>query len=112
MIHILYTKSYDRTLKKLNKYQKEKQILMNILDFIRNSGNIQSIKISGLSLMYGFEQLKHNLNRYHSFNLSKNGGVIRLIVYLDITRECVELLYISYDHYEDFDESKVIYYDE
>ena len=112
MVHVLYTKSYDRTLKKLNKYQKERQILVSILDFIRNSENIQSIKTSGLALMYEFEQLKHNFNKYHSFNLSKNGGVIRLIVYLNSACECVAILYISYDHYKDFDESKVIYYDE
>lgn len=112
MVHVLYTKSYDRSLKKLSKYPKEKQVLLDILEFIRNSENIQSLKSNGLAKMYGFEQLKHNLHRYHSFNLCKNGGVIRLVVYLDIEKECIEILYISYNHYKDFDESKVIYYDE
>lgn len=112
MVHVLYTKSYDRSLKKLSKYPKGKQVLLDILEFIRNSENVKSLKNNGLAKMYGFEQLKHNLNRFHSFNLSKNRGVIRLIVYLDNEKEYVEILYISYDHYKDFDESRVIYYDE
>lgn len=112
MIHVIYTKSYDRTLKKLKKHPKEMENLYKIIEYLKNSGDISSIKNNGLSLMYGFEQLKYNFNRYHSFNLSKNGGVIRLIVFLDEKEDKVEFLFISFDHYNDFDESKVIYYDE
>lgn len=79
MVHVLYTKSYDRLLKKLSKYSKEKQVLLDILEFIRNSENIQSLKSNGLTKMYGFEQLKHNLHRFHSFNLCKNGVLFILI---------------------------------
>ena len=83
-----------------------------IIEFIRNSDSIVSLKKNSLSLMYGFEQLKYNLNKYYSFNLSKNGGVIRLIISLNVDYNAVHLLYISFQHYNDFDESKVIYYDE
>lgn len=79
MVHVLYTKSYDRLLKKLSKYSKEKQVLLDILEFIRNSKNIQSLKSNGLAKMYGFEQFKHNLHRFHSFNLCKNVVLFILI---------------------------------
>lgn len=62
--------------------------------------------------MYRFERLKYEYNDYYSFNLSKTGGLIRLIIKLNEDKNAVELSYISYNHYEDFKNGRVIYYDE
>ena len=62
---------------------------------------------------YHFERLKYDKNDFYSFNLCKNGGKIRLIVKPN-ENNIIELYlaFISYDHYQDFDIRKVIYYDE
>ena len=62
--------------------------------------------------MYGFERLKHDKNTFYSFNLSKTGGKIRLIV-KPVDDDSIELflILISYNHYEDFDPKKVLYYE-
>ena len=62
--------------------------------------------------MYGFERLKYDKSDYYSFNPRKKGGIIRLIVKpnSDNTVELF-LISISYNHYEDFDPKKVIYYE-
>lgn len=49
---------------------------------------------------------------YYSFNLSKNGGVIRLIVQSSIDNNSLIFAFISYDHYRDFSSERVIFYDE
>ncbi len=62
--------------------------------------------------MYNLEQLKYELNKFHSFNLEKSGGTIRLIVKFSLELNEVKLIYASFKHYIDFSEEKVIYYDE
>ena len=110
-MNINYTKSYDNTVKKLKKYSEEKNYLDEILDIIRNSKDFDILLSNPLSKMYGMERLKYELNKYYSLNPSKHGGVIRLII-----KQCdngveVDLVYLSYDHYKDFNEKKVIYYE-
>lgn len=111
-MNIIYTKSYDNTYKKIKKYPKEKENLEEILDLIRNSENLKALLSNPLATMYGIERLKHNLNKFYSLNPSKKGGVIRLIMRPIENEIEVELVYISYDHYKDFNEKKVIYYEE
>lgn len=56
-----------------------------------------------LTLMYGFERLKHNLKEYYSFRLDKKGGVFRLILRPNKVNEVeLYLVYISDNHYLDF----------
>lgn len=61
--------------------------------------------------LYGFERLKYQNNKFYSFNLEKNGGTKRLIVFPKNDLE-LYLVFVSFDHYEDFSEKRVIYYDE
>ena len=98
-------------MKKLKKYSEEKNYLDEILDIIRNSKDFDTLLSNPLSKMYGMERLKYELNKYYSLNPFKHGGVIRLII-----KQCdngveVDLVYLSYDHYKDFNEKKVIYYE-
>lgn len=111
-ISIKYTKSYDKTSKKLKNHHNELINLEKIMSIIKNSQNISELINNPLSKMYNLEQLKYQLNEFHSFNLEKNGGTIRLIIKLVPELNEVELIYISYDHYQDFSKDKVIYYDE
>lgn len=111
MIEIKYTKSYDNSIKKLRRYNKEKENLTKIIEFIERNDTFIQLTLHPFAKMYGFERLKHDKNEFYSFNLSKNGGVIRLIV-LPQTDNSIYLVYISFDHYKDFTKEKVIYYDE
>ncbi len=52
--------------------------------------------------MYNLEQLKYELNKFHSFNLEKSGGTIRLIVKFSLELNEVKLIYASFKHYIDF----------
>lgn len=109
---IKYTKSYDRTLKKLKKYHHELAHLEKIISLIKNSNNVYELESNPLAKMYHLERLKYQFNQFHSFNLSKSGGTIRLIVRFIYERNEVELVFISFDHYKDFSEEKVMNYDE
>ena len=109
---IVYTKSYDQTIKKLKKYSKEYDNLKYIIDLIENHHELKDLLNNPICYMYHLERLKYNLNEYYTFNLSKNGGLIRLIVHPNEQDNIIELVYISYNHYEDFKKGKVIYYDE
>lgn len=110
-MNINYTKSYSNTLKKLKKYPKEMNNLDKILDIIRYSDDFNALLSNPLSKMYGMERLKYELNKFYSLNPSKRGGVIRLIIKPNDNGVEVDLVYISYDHYKDFNERKVIYYE-
>ncbi len=110
-MQIIYTKSYDNTAKKLKKYPKEIQILKEIITYIETSNNFQELKTNPIKNLYGFEQLKYQNNKFYSFNLEKNGGTKRLIV-LPANESKIYLIFISYDHYKDFSEERIIYYDE
>ncbi len=106
---IIYTRSYDNSVKKLKKKYKETEKLNTIIDYIINKRDFFELSNDPVAKLYGFERLKHQYNEYYSFRLSK---IIRLIV--KPNGEIMELyfIYVSTDHYEDFDESKVKYYDE
>jgi len=51
--------------------------------------------------MYGFEALKYQFSGKYSFNLSKKGGVIRLIVSINPRTNTVILEDITMKHYKD-----------
>ena len=56
--------------------------------------------------MYGYEALKDDLSGYHSFNLCKNRGRIRLIFTVNREANEIKLIYISTEHYDDFKKVK------
>ncbi len=111
-VKIIYKKSFDHTVKKLKKHEKEKANLEKILEIIRNCISFDELKKDPLANMYGFEQLKYRYNEFYSFNLEKNGGVFRLIVKPCLDTICLYLIYICNKHYKDFDMERVIYYEE
>ena len=112
-MNIIYTKSFDSTNKNLSKHRNEKTNLKIISELIQNTNNFQELKNNPISYRYGFEQLKYDLNEFWSFNLCKNGGVIRLIIKPSNNNDYeLYFLFISYSHYKDFSKDKVIYYDE
>ena len=79
---------------------------------IENVRNFQELINLPQSKMYKLEIMKYDKNEYYSFNLSKYGGVIRLIIKpVDDYSVELYLVMISYNHYEDFDPRKVIYYE-
>lgn len=106
---VLYTKSYDNTFKNLKKHYKELSELNDILDLINNSTDFNELNNNPLAKLYDFEPLKYQLSEFYSFKL--NNKVIRLIV-RPVDNNLLELSYISYEHYKDFNKKKVIYYDE
>lgn len=110
-MNIIYTKSYDRMAKGLKKHINEKNTLEVIKELIENSSNFAELKNNPIAKRYNFERLKHQLNEFWSFYLDKDGGVIRLIVKPNNTDD-LYLVFVSFDHYEDFSKEKVIYYDE
>lgn len=109
-MNIIYTKSYLKGLKKLNKHSKEIDNLRKIIVFITNARDFNELKYLPMVKIYNFERLKYKYNDLYSFNLCKNGGKIRLIIKPNSDNE-VELyfLFISFDHYTDFDLERVIY---
>ncbi len=109
-MNIIYTNSYKNSFKKIKKYNREYQNLMDILDIIENADDFNTLlKIPTINL-YNFERLKYELNAFYSFNLSKNGGKIRLIVKPNENNSIeIYLVFISYNHYDDFSLKKVIY---
>lgn len=109
---IIHTRNFDKTFKKLKKHNQEYNNLLKILDIIENANTFNELlKLPHLK-MYGFERLKYDKSDFYSFNLSKHGGVIRLIVKPNDNDEIViYLITISYNHYEDFDLMGVIYYE-
>lgn len=110
-MEVKYTKSYDTTLKKLKKHKLEFENLKRIIEIIERSPNMESLNFSPVAKIYGYEKLKGINLGFSSFNLCKNGGVIRLLI-TNSFNEKTFLCYISYKHYEDFDKKKVIHYDE
>lgn len=110
-IKLRYTKSYDKTLKKLKKYPNELNNLKTIIELIKLIDDLEKAIYNPLLKMYGFEKLKYYDN-FYSINLGKNSGVIRLILKYDKENKVIYLAFISFKHYKDFLESKVIYYDE
>lgn len=108
-MNIIYTKSYDKSFKNLKSHHKENEILNYIIDYIKHKNNFSEIFNDPLSRMYGFERLKYQYNEFYSFKLSKT---IRLIVKPKDNAVELYLIYISNNHYDDFNLEKVIYYEE
>lgn len=113
-MNVRYSKNYDKGYKELKKKHRTEQLnnLKDINDLIKNSLDFNELKNNPLAYMYDFEPLKYNNSGYYSFNLSKHGGVIRLIVKPQDNCVNMDLVDISSDHYKDFDPKGVIYYDE
>lgn len=86
--------------KKLKKHYDEQIILEKNLGHIKRCESHEELCNNPVSLMYGFEELKHEFNGYYSFNLCKKGGVIRLIFSID--KDVMKLEFISMNHYDDF----------
>ena len=62
LMRIIYTKSYYSTVKKMKKYSKEYETLLEIIDFIEKQPNFLQMKNDPLANIYNFERLKYNLN--------------------------------------------------
>ena len=88
--------------KKLKKYFNERNNFAKIISHIKNVKNYEELCSHPFSIMYGFEKLKYFKDEYYSFNLGKNGGVIRLIFKVDKVNNAIILVYISMEHYSDF----------
>lgn len=95
-----YGIKYKNSLKNIKNRHKEKETLDMVLNHIKQCNNFQELNSNPISLMFGYEPLKYDLNGYYSFNLNKNGGKIRLI--FSLSNDYIILEYISIEHYEDF----------
>lgn len=98
---IEYGSKYKNSLKSIKKRHKESNTLEMVLNHIRQCIDFNELSRSPISQMYEYEALKYELNGYHSFNLNKNGGKIRLIFSTD-NYQTIILEFISINHYEDF----------
>ena len=106
---IIYTKSFDKTFKKLKKHHKELGNFNKIIYYLDSVSSFGDLKNdSYIKTLYNFERLKYNNSNYYSFNLSKHSGVIRLIV--EEVANDIAFVYISVNHYKDVSVGKVIYY--
>ena len=111
-MNIIHSKTFDSNLKKIKKHKIEYNNLLKILNIIENTDNFKELTLLPQIKMYGFERLKYQYNDYYSFNLRKTGGKIRLIVKPNDENEIeLFLIDISYNHYQDFDIKKVVYYE-
>lgn len=88
--------------KKLKRYKREQAMYNKIIEHIKLCKDFNELQYNPISKMYGFEPLKYQLSGYYSFNLSKNGGVIRLIVSENQDCTVLNLEFVTMDHYEDF----------
>lgn len=99
---IEYGYLYKNSEKNIKRHYDEQNTLDMIKNHIKQCVNFNELKNNPISIMYGYEQLKYELNKYHSFNLCKKGGKIRLIFSIDESLNQICLEYISNDHYIDF----------
>ncbi len=112
-MHITYTKSFDNSAKKLKRYRKELANLEDITEKITNHNVFKELQTNPImTTIYEFEPLKHQNSGFWSFNLERNGGVIRLIVMPSTAENEIIFVYVSYDHYNDFTPDKLRFYDE
>ena len=107
-MNIIYTKSYDKSIKKIKNHHLEQEELNYILEYLRSKRYFHEIINDPMSKIYGFERLRYELNSFYSFKLSK---MVRLIVKPNDENIELYLVYISTKHYDDFDIGKVIYYE-
>ena len=92
---------FSSSLKNIKNRHNEKRTLDMILNHMKICSDFKELSTNGISLMFGFERLKHELCNYYSFNLNKNGGKSRLIFSIS-NNQTVKLEYISVEHYGDF----------
>ena len=92
---------FKNSLKKIKKKFNELDMYEKIVNHMLRCNDFNEFKKNPISRMYGFEQLKYDLNCYYSCNLNKNGGTDRLIFSTDDDK-LITLEYVSIDHYEDF----------
>ena len=89
----------NREKKKLKRYLDEQKKLEEIIVHIKMCNNYKELKYNPISTIFGFEELKHELNGYCGFKLGK---VIRLIISVNETENKVKIEFISINHYDDF----------
>ena len=104
-MRIIYTKDYEKKYKELKKYKKEKELLDKIITYLNKMDSFTMILNDPVSKIYSLERLKYNLNEFYSFRLSK---IFRLIIRPLENDIEIELVYISTNHYEDFNKSRWI----
>ena len=111
---IIYSKNYDKGLKELKKKHKtqEQKNLKEIIEAIKNSDNYNDLKRTPAAAIFKFEELKEDKVGFASFNLCKNGGTVRLIVKPQENMIILEIVFISTNHYKDFDPKGVRFNDE
>ena len=107
-MEIIYTKSYDKSVKDLKRRKVETELLNDIIRYIQRSESFKIMLNDSVAKAFGLERLKYELKDFYSFRLSKT---IRLIVKPKDNYVELYLVYISTKHYEDFSIEKVIYYD-
>lgn len=83
--------NFNREEKKLAKHYEEQRMLEKILLHIKQSLSYDDLSLNPISKMYGFEALKCDMSGFYSFNLCKNGGMIRLICKIDKKKNMVIL---------------------
>lgn len=81
---------------------KGQEVLERVINHILSCDDYQELRNNAVSNLYRFEELRNEMNGYFKFNLSSNGGMIRLIFSIDIESKIVNLIFISMDHYQDF----------
>ena len=102
---LIYTKSYNKNIKHLKNRASERKLLDEVLHYIKNQPDFSTMINDPLSNLYRLERLKYGLSDYYSFRLSK---IIRLIIMPSDNNIEVYLVYISKDHYNDFNEDRVM----
>lgn len=98
---IEYGEKFEKSLKKLKKRHSDLQMYEKIINHMKRCNDFNEFSKSPISLIYGFEALKYELNGFFSCNLNKNGGTIRLIFSSNQTN-LITLEFVSTDHYLDF----------
>lgn len=92
---------FKNSFKRLKNKHFELSVYEKILNHMHRCLDFNEFSKSPISFIYGYEALKYELNGYHSCNLNKNGGTVRLIFSTD-GNELITLEYVSTDHYNDF----------
>ena len=111
---IRYSKNFEKGKKELKKKHKVEELNMldSIVMLIKRSDTYELMKNSPLAYLYGFEELKEDKSGFFSFRLSKKSSPIRLIGRYQDNIITIQLVYISLDHYNDFNPKGVILDDE
>ncbi len=102
MITIERDESFKKEIKKLKKHIDEQNTFDKIHNLLKICESVIEIENNPIYKQYGFEYLKHELGGFASFNLCKNGGMIRLICIINKDNNTIRLVYISTNHYDDF----------